>query len=403
MTSITKRTRTSRKKDRAGNARAVTTEFWRARYRDASGKQHERHFARKTDAQQWLNEVTASQVAGTYVHPRTAKTTVGEWCDTWLAGYATRRPSTVRQARVHLAQIRAEFGTMALATVRPSHVRSWTARLRAGGLSASYVYALHSRLAQLFADAVHDGIVPRSPCSRRTSPGAGTQRPYVATTEQVWALYDAMPERFSAAVLLAAFAGLRLAESCGLRAADLDFIRAVVHPQVQYPAEELKTDVSRTPVPVARSLTLVLSAHVARWPGETVLTDDAGGQVGPWKLERAIRSARARVCRCARCSIVQAADARRFRCASCGCGDSEAGLPAGFRYHDLRHYFASLLIASGADVKTVQARLRHASAKTTLDTYGHLWPDRDESTRAATEAVIAARLGIPSGQASAGD
>ncbi len=53
--------------------------------------------------------------------------------------------------------------------------------------------------------------------------------------------------------------------------------------------------------------------------------------------------------------------------------------------------FASLLIASGADVKTVQARLRHASAKTTLDTYGHIWPDRDESTRAAVDAVITAR------------
>jgi integrase len=39
-------------------------------------------------------------------------------------------------------------------------------------------------------------------------------------------------------------------------------------------------------------------------------------------------------------------------------------------------------------VKTVQARLRHASAKTTLDTYGHLWPDRDESTRAAVDAVL---------------
>ena len=57
------------------------------------------------------------------------------------------------------------------------------------------------------------------------------------------------------------------------------------------------------------------------------------------------------------------------------------GLPAGFPYHDLRHYFASLLIADGADVKTVQARLRHASAKTTLDTYGHIWPDRDELTQ----------------------
>jgi hypothetical protein len=29
--------------------------------------------------------------------------------------------------------------------------------------------------------------------------------------------------------------------------------------------------------------------------------------------------------------------------------------------------------------------------KTTLDTYGHIWPDRDESTRAAVEAVITAR------------
>jgi integrase len=63
---------------------------------------------------------------------------------------------------------------------------------------------------------------------------------------------------------------------------------------------------------------------------------------------------------------------------------------AGFRYHDLRHYLASLLIAEGSDVKTVQTRLRHASAKTTLDTYGHLWPDRDESTRAAIGAVFSA-------------
>jgi integrase len=52
----------------------------------------------------------------------------------------------------------------------------------------------------------------------------------------------------------------------------------------------------------------------------------------------------------------------------------------------------SLLIASGADIKTVQARMRHASARTTLDTYGHLWPDADESTRSAIGAVIAKRM-----------
>lgn len=64
----------------------------------------------------------------------------------------------------------------------------------------------------------------------------------------------------------------------------------------------------------------------------------------------------------------------------------------GFRVHDLRHYFASLLIAGGLDVKVVQARLRHASAKTTLDVYGHMWPDKDEFARAAVAAVFTDRL-----------
>jgi integrase len=68
-----------------------------------------------------------------------------------------------------------------------------------------------------------------------------------------------------------------------------------------------------------------------------------------------------------------------------------ADLPDGFRFHDLRHYYASLLVSKGLDVKVAQARLRHASAKTTLDTYGHLWPDSDDSTRAAIDVVMTAR------------
>jgi len=289
----------------------------------------------------------------------------------WLAGY-TGRPRTIRQARVHVAQIKAEFGSMRLAAVRPSHVKSWTARLKAGGSAASYVYALHSRLARIMADAVHDGILAKSPCSRRTSPGMGEQRPYVATTDQVWALYDAMPERQRAAILLGAFAGLRTAEACGLRAAaDVDYMRGIVKPELQYPDEPLKTEESRKPIPVPRSL----AAHLKQFPGDWLLTNDDGAQFGPWQLERAFRAARAKV----------------------------GGLPEGFRYHDLRHFFASLLIASGADIKTVQARMRHKSATTTLNTYGHLWPDKDESTRAAVDAVVSVRFGLGQDQASAGD
>ncbi len=334
---------------------------WRARYRHAE-REFAKHFDRKVDAQRWLDEQTAAMVTGKWTDPETARTTVGEWSATWLEGYATRRPSTVRQAKVHLSQINAAFGPMQLSAVRPSHVKSWTADLQRAGLAPSYVYALHARLSQLMADAVHDGLLPRNPCSHRTSPGAGRQRPYVATTEQVWALHDAVPEHLAAAVLLGAFVGLRTAEVCGLRVADVDFMRGVVNPAVQWPAEPLKTETSRTPIPLPRELALSLSASVQRWGGEFIVTNGRGGQAPPWSIDRAVRAVRV-----------------------------ELGLPEAFRFHDLRHYLASLLIASGADVKVVQARLRHKSAKTTLDTYGHLWPDSDESTRAAVGAVLAAR------------
>jgi integrase len=57
-----------------------------------------------------------------------------------------------------------------------------------------------------------------------------------------------------------------------------------------------------------------------------------------------------------------------------------AGVPEGQGLHALRHYYASLLIRHRESVKTVQARLGHASAAETLDTYSHLWPDSDDRT-----------------------
>ena len=115
---------------------------WRARYRDAAGREHSKHFPCKIDAQHWLNCVTTAVQTGAHVDPKTAKTTVDQSCTTWLGGYATRRPSTVRQAEVHVKQIKAAFGWMPLAAVRPSHVKSWTAKLKSNGLSTSYIYAL---------------------------------------------------------------------------------------------------------------------------------------------------------------------------------------------------------------------------------------------------------------------
>ena len=60
--------------------------------------------------------------------------------------------------------------------------------------------------------------------------------------------------------------------------------------------------------------------------------------------------------------------------------------------HDLRHYYASGLIASGCDVVTVQRALGHAKATTTLRTYSHLWPTAEDRTRAGAAAMMRAAL-----------
>lgn len=67
-----------------------------------------------------------------------------------------------------------------------------------------------------------------------------------------------------------------------------------------------------------------------------------------------------------------------------------AGLPEGTTPHDLRHYYAALLIRHGESVKVVQARLGHATAGETLDTYAHLWPDAEDTTRDAIDSVLGA-------------
>jgi len=46
-------------------------------------------------------------------------------------------------------------------------------------------------------------------------------------------------------------------------------------------------------------------------------------------------------------------------------------IPSDFHPHSLRHTYASMLIKSGVDIKTVQEVLGHSSASITLDIYGH--------------------------------
>ena len=66
----------------------------------------------------------------------------------------------------------------------------------------------------------------------------------------------------------------------------------------------------------------------------------------------------------------------------------KAGIPKGTALHGLRHYFARLLIHSGASVKRVQLALGHSTPTITLNEYVGEWPDTDRRTRSIVDAAL---------------
>jgi integrase len=71
-----------------------------------------------------------------------------------------------------------------------------------------------------------------------------------------------------------------------------------------------------------------------------------------------------------------------------------------FRFHDLRHFFASMLIDQGESAKYVCDQLGHSSIQVTFDTYGHLFPQaKQEAAQRLQKSMFAGRQEEPTGSA----
>jgi integrase len=68
----------------------------------------------------------------------------------------------------------------------------------------------------------------------------------------------------------------------------------------------------------------------------------------------------------------------------------EAKVVAGMRFHDLRHAFATLALASGVDVAVVSKRLGHSTPSTTLNVYRHVMPSEDRAAADVMSRVLGA-------------
>ena len=307
-------------------------------------------------------------IDGSYIDPTAGQTTLAEYAAAWQKSQL-HRPTTVMQVDAHLRNhVMPFFGDRPIASIRPSELQAWV-RSRAEVLAPATVEVVHRIFAAVLNTAVDNRLLARSPASASDSPARFRHEVQPPTVEEVEALIDAMPDRYKALAVLAAGTGLRQGECFGLTVDRVDFLRRTItvdrqrilpgtgQPQFGPP----KTAASVRTVPLPKVVGESLAAHLERRAGRVWWPDlhqRAQRPASPQPLRRDL----------ARCR-------------------SSAGLD-GLRFHDLRHFYASLLIRHGESVMVVQARLGHASASETLDTYWHLSPDNQERTRAAVDEVL---------------
>lgn len=346
---------------------------YRARYRDESGNEHARHFTRKVDAQRWLDEVTTAVVTGNYVDPNAGKVSFRRFYEGW-----SQRQIWVPSTRVNAERVLAtvSFADMPLKSIRRSHVESWVKSMTATGLAASTIKTRSNVLRSIFRAAIADRAIVADPSigvalPRRRSREASMR---IQTELQVGAILRAARPEFQAFVALCAFAGLRSGEAAGVQVGDIGLRELQVSRQVQRDSREVAVRApkygSERLIYVPQELVTILGEHIKRFTPEgdpnRFLFRAADG--GP--LDR---------------------NAVHFRWRE---AQTRAGM-AGVRLHDLRHFYASGLIAQGCDVVTVQRALGHSSATTTLATYSHLWPTAEDRTRNAAGNLLRSALGNP--------
>lgn len=344
---------------------------WRARYRDEGGKEHARHFARKIDGQRWLDEVTAAVVTGQYVDPAAGRVTFAGYYGQW-SGRQVWAPGTARA--MSLAARSVTFADVPLARIRRSHVEQWVKTMTAAKLKPGTIKTRVNNVRSVLRAAVRDRLIASDPSAGVVLPRARRREAAMVlpAAEQVGALLGAAADSWRALFALAAFAGLRLGEAAALQVGDIKFLQrqlAVVRQvqragggQVEIRAPKYG---SERVVYLPDALVTLLSWHVERHrPGDDParwLFDTGTGQP---PHQNTVGHAFRQACR-------------------------RAGL-TGVTLHDLRHFYASGLIAAGCDVVTVQKALGHAKATTTLNTYSHLWPTAEDRTRQAAAGLMAA-------------
>jgi integrase len=197
---------------------------WRARYRDATGKEIAAHFDTKKAAQDWLDNVTASIVRHDYVDPGRGRMTVGDWAENWLAGRVNLKPKTTAGYQsLWTTQIAPMWRKVPLASVTNADVAKWVANMTNAGKSPSRVRQAFHLFGAILADAVRDRRLASNPALGVRLPRMPRAEDHYLTHAQLDTLAGACGDQ-ATLVRVLGYCGLRWGEAAALRVGRVDVL-----------------------------------------------------------------------------------------------------------------------------------------------------------------------------------
>jgi integrase len=350
-------------------------DYYQVRWMAPGRKFRKKNFTLKRDADNHAASVEHTKITGSYIDPSAGRISFKEYAESWRA-IQVHRPGTADQVETRLRRhVYPRIGHRPMGAVRRNEIQSLVKWMSSGDednapLAPATIKVAFDWVAIIFKAAVTNRDISVSPCHGIKLPGVDQSEIKVLPVETVAALTDAMPERYRSLIVLGAGSGVRIAEALAVTADRIDWPRQTLKVDRQLLRVSADTPVfgpvkdkknrPRT-IPLSDEVMAALVEHVRIFgtgPEDLVFTGDDGGPV-----------------RRSTFSDVWGRAARPL------------GIPLGDGFHQLRHFYASVLIHGGADIVLVQKMLGHASL-TTTQIYAHLFPNSDDMVRTAVDRAM---------------
>ncbi|GAB3154169.1 hypothetical protein GCM10027258_57660 [Amycolatopsis stemonae] len=390
------------KTKRVPNARWGKGKRWLACWLDPDEQERSKAFTNKTPADKHWRDMESARDRGEYIDPKAGRELVDSIAQRWF-GSRTVDPSTaIKDESVYRLHVKPVFGGRRVKAVKPSEVQEFQTKLGETH-GPSTVAAARRILIGIFDLAGPDGDElikknpARAPVVKKITADGGHAEPVVAWGDStVFALIDAHPDYLRMMPTVQAGCGHREGEVFAFAVEDIDEDEGVIHIRRQikklgkhYVFALPKSDRTRK-VPLPPSIAAGLQAHIAAFPPQplTLPWEKPGGELrthnvlfrwrdgGHLKARAYSETAWKPALVTAKVIPEPTKDER---------GRRHYVTTRHEGTHQLRHYYASVMLADGVSIKELSIFMGHKDPAFTLKIYSHMLPDSHDRARQAID------------------